>query len=242
MKMDAEDDLTCLFDFTVRSAKFDIFMMLERLVGSQRIESHKHLLGWVLKKWRQVSGNYEEPKAVQAKSNAQAPGPIGESTLSITSDPDLEKKRLAAERRKKIMEQMALAQKNFMKENATLFDEGTKEEKKVNKDADIIMDTTEAHNANLSDCNSRPLVALGPQRTAPCVTETTFTCILCQEEDKLQPEGKALVMASFVQKSTVLSNKRNNISDEGFDSSVCRTEGNIPFIWAIKFLIFKNML
>merc|ERR1712018_561140 len=51
-----------------------------------------------------------------------------------------------------------------------------------------------------------------------------FTCILCQEEDKLQPEGKSLVMASFVQKSTVLSNKRNNIVGDGIDRGLWKNE------------------
>ena len=71
----------------------------------------------------------------------------------------------------------------------------------------------------------KPLLALGPKRTAPVVTETNFTCILCQEEDKLQPEGKALVMASFVQKSNVLSNKRNTLFDDSLDSYISKTEG-----------------
>merc|ERR1712061_730446 len=126
----------------------------------------------------------------------------------------------AAERRKKIMEQMAKAQKNFMKENATLFDDGSKEAKTSKHDLDQPMDT----DLESSVMNSQAHLALGPKRTSPTVTEATFTCILCQEEDKLQPEGKSLVMASFVQKSTVLSNKRNNISDEGIDSSAGRTE------------------
>ena len=128
------------------------------------------------------------------------------------------------------MEQMAIAQKNFMKENAKLFEEGSSEEKKTAKEHDTVMDTTEESNGSLVCDTSETLVALGPKRTAPTVTETTFTCILCQEEDKLQPEGKALVMASFVQKSTVLSNKRNNISDEGCDSGLYLTEGIAQFI------------
>ena len=164
----------------------------------------------------------------QDTTNLAGSGGSGSESMQATAiDPDLEKKRLAAERRKKIMEQMALAQKNFMKENATLFDDGNKEEKKENKPSDSAMDTMEGSHEGSPENSSRPLVALGPKRTAPSITETTFTCILCQEEDKLQPEGKALVMASFVQKSTVLSNKRNNISDEGLDSSFCKAEGNI---------------
>ena len=92
-----------------------------------------------------------------------------------------------------------------MKENATLFDDG---EGSGGKEKEVAMDITESNNDGMDDFCMVPksLLALGPKRTAPVVTETNFTCILCQEEDKLQPEGKALVMASFVQKSNVLSN------------------------------------
>ena len=44
---------------------------------------------------------------------------------SITDDKEAERKRLAAERRKKVMDQMKNAQKNFMKENKSLFVEDT---------------------------------------------------------------------------------------------------------------------
>ena len=49
----------------------------------------------------------------------------------------------------------------------------------------------------------------GPNRSNPTTMEDNdFTCILCQEEEELKVEGKALVTAAFIQKSTVLSNHR----------------------------------
>ena len=42
--------------FTAKAAKYNIYQLLKQLVGSQRIESHKHLLEWVLKKWEKVAG------------------------------------------------------------------------------------------------------------------------------------------------------------------------------------------
>ena len=39
----------------------------------------------------------------------------------VVDEKEIERKRLAAERRKKVMEQMKNAQKNFMKENKDLF-------------------------------------------------------------------------------------------------------------------------
>ena len=51
-------------------------------------------------------------------------------------------------------------------------------------------------------------VALGRDRSAPVEEERDFTCILCQAEETLEAEGEALVMAAFVQNSTVLSRRR----------------------------------
>ena len=104
------------FDFTAQSAKFDLFAKLERLVGSQRIESHKHLLSWVIKKWRKVAGNPEIKTEGQSKGVLDKGASNTSGCEDANTDPESEKKRLAAERRKKIMAQMALAQKNFMKE------------------------------------------------------------------------------------------------------------------------------
>jgi hypothetical protein len=101
---EGNEDNELVFDFTIRSAKFDIFMQLERLVGSQRIESHKHLLDWVLKKWRRVAGNYEgskhgptSPIVGQDKMEAES----SDNICKLSSDPEVERKRLAAERSKK---------------------------------------------------------------------------------------------------------------------------------------------
>ena len=218
-------------------------MKLKRLVGSQRIESHKHLLDWVITKWRKVARNYEEETEEKSKTKSEegASAQISDKMSKSTSDPDSERKRLAAERRKKIMEQMAMAQKNFMKENATMFDDDEKS-KVVNKESESPndgMDTSEGCKTSNSDGTLNELLALGPKRTSPNVTETNFTCILCQEEDKLEPEGKALVMASFVQKSTVLSNKRNAISGEGIDSNASKTEGTVIIILMLSIFIFS---
>ena len=50
--------------FTERAeSKFEMLQLLEKLNGSQRIESHKELLEWVLKKYRRLSGKSEEATA-----------------------------------------------------------------------------------------------------------------------------------------------------------------------------------
>ena len=55
---------------------------------------------------------------------------------------------------------------------------------------------------------------VGPDRAAPNATETSeYTCILCQDDEELKIEGRTLVTAAFLQKSTVLSNRRNTTMD-----------------------------
>ena len=51
---------------------------------------------------------------------------------SITEDKEAERKRLAAERRKKVMDQMKNAQKNFMKENKQLYDDTVQKRQRLN--------------------------------------------------------------------------------------------------------------
>jgi len=206
------------FDFTARAAKFDMYRLLEQLVGSQRIESHKHLLDWVLAKWRKVAGNADalaEKSAAEGKK-ADTPTPAAAAATPAGagseggSEAESERKRLAAERRKKIMAQMQKAQKNFMTENARLF-EDKKEESATKSDEQAPMQGVVEDDAAAKaeeQAKSRGNVALGPQRTPPAAADNAHTCILCQEEEKLTRTGKTLVMASFVQKSTVLSNKK----------------------------------
>ena len=45
-----------LVEFTKNSGKYEIYEKLKKLIGSQRIDSHKDLLNWTITKWQQVSG------------------------------------------------------------------------------------------------------------------------------------------------------------------------------------------
>ena len=58
--------------------------------------------------------------------------------------------------------------------------------------------------------NNLPLQCLGPDKASSTAeTEIFHTCILCQEEEELKADGNALVTAAYLQKSTVLSNRRH---------------------------------
>ena len=47
--------------FTEAAAKQEIYEKLQRLVDSQRIESHKDLLDWTISTWARVAGIQQEP-------------------------------------------------------------------------------------------------------------------------------------------------------------------------------------
>lgn len=58
-------------------------------------------------------------------------------------------------------------------------------------------------------------VCLGPAFTvAPSTSDTNYTCIVCQEEHRQTGEQPAMVLASFVQLSTVLRWKNDKTATE----------------------------
>merc|ERR1719367_2002892 len=97
--------------FTKKADRFEILQLLEKLAGSQRIESHKELLEWVLKKYRRLAGKPEEAGNDEASADAAA-----EAERKA-------KQELAKARRAAMMEKMKKAQSKFMSENLKLFEE-----------------------------------------------------------------------------------------------------------------------
>ncbi|TFK03038.1 L-lactate dehydrogenase B chain [Platysternon megacephalum] len=55
------------------------------------------------------------------------------------------------------------------------------------------------------------LTALGPKQTRVTERRQVVTCILCQEEQEVKVDSRAMVLAAFVQRSTVLSKNRNKV-------------------------------
>ena len=97
-------------------------------------------------------------------------------------------KEAAAARRAKIMAQMNAAQKTFAAENSTAL-AGMEEDK-----------TELVRQESLAAAS----VCLGPGQTARAGPTAGYTCILCQEEASVGT-GPALVMAAYIQKTTLLS-------------------------------------
>uniref|UniRef100_A0A646QGC2 E3 ubiquitin-protein ligase n=1 Tax=Hemiscolopendra marginata TaxID=943146 RepID=A0A646QGC2_9MYRI len=188
-----------LFNFTEKAVKKNILLQLEGLVGNQRIEPHKDLLNWVIRKFRYCLRSRDQTGSVAAMETGDA---VVEDTKSIEAVQEEKKRRaeLAAARRSRIMAQMSAMQKNFIKEYAELF-EKTKTESRSYGSA---MDLSETPLEELSIC-------LGPKQTSRHIQQQRFTCILCQEDENLSLEGRTIVLAAFVQKSTILSKTRSKL-------------------------------
>lgn len=110
--------------------------------------------------------------------------------------------RLAAERRAKIMAQMANAQDNFMKSNAELF-ASTSTSYASN-------DTMEWQEPADGEENKSFIVCVGPKRKIYQPEEQKFKCILCFEDCVVSKDGPCLVYSAFIQKSKVLITNADN--------------------------------
>ncbi|XP_076176131.1 ubr1 ubiquitin ligase [Ptiloglossa arizonensis] len=189
------------FAFSTRAAKWKIYELLEDLSSSPRIEAHKDLLTWVLTKYREVTGN-----TVTEVSNAPAALRV-EPTQEDENGKNIEKEwrtKMAAQKRAKIMEQMAAMQKDFMKTNAKLFEETA---------LDVNTSNVQGSTMDLGECSQKAPVAVGIGQTKRMSEEKIYTCILCQENQTVTAVGSAMVLAAFVQQSTVLCQHRADTNE-----------------------------
>lgn len=184
--------------FPERAAKWKIYKLLENLTSSPRMDAHKDLLTWVLAKYRQVAsltGKETSPAPLQLEQQQQA----GETDANTNKETDKEwRTKMAAQKRAKIMAQMAAMQKHFMKKNANLFEEASLYANSKINDRGSAMDLSEA-----SSQESTP-IAVGIDQTSRLCEQNIYTCILCQEDQTVTETGSAMVLAAFVQQSTVL--------------------------------------
>lgn len=67
-----------------------------------------------------------------------------------------------------------------------------------------------------SEPSSVSQTCVGPRRVGAADRREPVTCILCQEEQEVRGQGRAMVLAAFVQRSTVLSkNRQRGLPDPG---------------------------
>lgn len=190
------------FRFTERADRCGIEQLLESLSTSPRVEAHKDLFAWTLNKYREVAApRRQDPILIKP------PAVPVETTSTKESSASEEKQwraKMAAQKRAKIMAQMTAMQKNFMKENAKLFEmpEGT------GSSSSSRMDICHDDISEMNSENKGSLICIGPKRTVKIQPERVATCILCQEDETVSAQGNgALVLAAFIQQSTVLSDQ-----------------------------------
>ncbi|KAL4237392.1 hypothetical protein ACF0H5_002110 [Mactra antiquata] len=169
--------------------------LLDSIVNSHIVthDSIRDLVTWTIKTLTEVRHMKNEPVSCEA---------IGSVTSPRDKQVEMARKKqaMAAEkRRQKIMAKMSQMQKNFIQENAELFD-NTSTELFPRNGSD--MDLSEVDNSTFP-------IALGMKRTSVGQTSSQLgTCILCQEEQEINFTNKPMVLTAFIQKSTVLSLSR----------------------------------
>uniref|UniRef100_A0A8D0L320 E3 ubiquitin-protein ligase n=1 Tax=Sphenodon punctatus TaxID=8508 RepID=A0A8D0L320_SPHPU len=176
-----------------------ILAMLETLQNASHLEVHKDMIRWILKTFNAIKKLRE--------STSMSPVAETEGTIMEESSRDkdkAERKRkaeIARLRREKIMAQMSEMQRHFIDENKELFQQTLEE-----------LDTSTSRALdNSPTASDTKLVALGPEQARVPEQRQVVTCILCQEEQEVKVDNRAMVFAAFVQRSTVLSKNRNKV-------------------------------
>uniref|UniRef100_A0A1W7R9B1 E3 ubiquitin-protein ligase n=1 Tax=Hadrurus spadix TaxID=141984 RepID=A0A1W7R9B1_9SCOR len=185
------------FTYVDKATKSEILQCLEECMNCPRIEAQKDLLKWTIRKFKYVQNlrTKGETNVVEMEEGTS------DSQVGETSKKDRKRNaELAAARKARIMAQMSAMQKNFIREHAELFKEAELEELSMS-DSQVDI-TSELHTENP--------IAVGNYQRGRNVSIQVFTCILCREDQEVTLAGPALVLAAFVQRSTVLSKNRKH--------------------------------
>uniref|UniRef100_A0A8C2F0Y4 E3 ubiquitin-protein ligase n=1 Tax=Cyprinus carpio TaxID=7962 RepID=A0A8C2F0Y4_CYPCA len=196
----AEDNDTN-FNFTLKISRPgeapantpSILALLETLQNAPHLEVHKDMIRWILK-----------VKLIQISLQMALLSDWMYVYVQTVRDKDKAERKRKAEmarlRREKIMAQMSEMQRHFINENKELFQQSLEE-------LDPSTSSTLEHSP--SSCDST-LFCVGPRRWRAGGSDRrqVVTCILCQEEQEIRIDGKAMVLAAFVQRSTVMSKNR----------------------------------
>lgn len=200
------------FNFTELCGRKGVFNLLEDCRKSSKIDGYKDLLRWVIRKFTEIEmlrgKSVSEAMSCEASGSGQAPNE-GHVPKKVDRKKNAE---IAAQRRERIMQQMMKQQKNFIKEHAEYFENDAS----AMPTSSSMMDLT-----NEEPVGTGQPVAIGLQPSAKVVTAEDHTCILCREDQSITTSGRCLVLAAFVQRSTVLSKNRDrkvNSSEETVDN------------------------
>ncbi|KAI0239314.1 E3 ubiquitin-protein ligase UBR2 [Lamellibrachia satsuma] len=194
----------------------NILEMLQKLNGHPNIthEPQKDLLTWVIQLFTKTRQSVCGTDAVEML-------PV----MPSVSDEKLEKERkrkaeLAAKRRLRIMAQISKMQKEFIRENSELFESTSCELKLAGSDMDI--------SQSVAQFDMFP-IAVGSKRSISSMTSVMLeTCILCQEKQEITHNERAMVLASFIHKSTVLSKSRGKVIEDPEQHDPLFTSADLP--------------
>ncbi|KAM4607650.1 LOW QUALITY PROTEIN: E3 ubiquitin-protein ligase UBR2 [Polymixia lowei] len=174
-----------------------ILALLESLQNAPHLEAHKDLIHWILKMVTTI-------KTMRERSASTSTVATCSSQEETVRDKDKAERKRKAEmarlRREKVMAQMSEMQKHFINQNKELFQHNL-------EDPETSSTTVEA--GPVGPDLSAALVCVGPRRCVRGEGRRVVTCILCQEEQEVRATGRAMVLAAFVQRSTVLSRNRS---------------------------------
>ncbi|XP_061661493.1 E3 ubiquitin-protein ligase UBR2 [Syngnathoides biaculeatus] len=202
----SEDDITFIYTSKISrpgdapSTSGSVLALLESLQNAPHLEVHKDMITWILKMVANIKTIRERTSSTSAVTINQGHG-LEETMRDKDKAERKRKAEMARLRREKIMAQMSEMQKHFINENKELFQQSLEElEASTSADAE--------HSCSNSEPTSVSEVCIGPTRVARGAERRQLvTCILCQEEQEVKCHGRAMVLAAFVQRSTVLSKK-----------------------------------
>ncbi|XP_074503572.1 E3 ubiquitin-protein ligase UBR2 isoform X2 [Sebastes fasciatus] len=180
--------------------------LLESLQNAPHLEVHKDMITWILKMVANIKMTRERTSSTSTVTVCQGQGP--EETVRDRDKAERKRKaEMARLRREKIMAQMSEMQKHFINENKELFQQSLEE-------LEASTSAAAENSPPSSEPTCVPQVCVGPRRVGGAERRQLVTCILCQEEQEVRGHGRAMVLAAFVQRSTVLSkNRRRNLPD-----------------------------
>uniref|UniRef100_A0A8C7D4C4 E3 ubiquitin-protein ligase n=1 Tax=Oncorhynchus kisutch TaxID=8019 RepID=A0A8C7D4C4_ONCKI len=184
----SSEDNDVYFNFTLKMSRpgeapsntASVLALLENLQNAPHLEVHEDMIRWLL------------------KCTDTSASPLFQTACDKDKAERKRKAEMARLRREKVMAQMSEMQRHFINENKELFQQSLEE-------LDASTSTSLEHSPASPDA---ALACVGPRRSRPREKRQVVTCILCQEEQEIRADGKAMVLAAFVQRSTVMSKNR----------------------------------
>uniref|UniRef100_A0A087XHK6 E3 ubiquitin-protein ligase n=1 Tax=Poecilia formosa TaxID=48698 RepID=A0A087XHK6_POEFO len=201
----ADEDVSFTFSTRITrpgeapSTSGSVLALLESLQNAPHLEVHKDMITWILK----MVGNIKTTR--ERTSGSSVSVSHGRRPEESVRDKDKAERKRKAEmarlRREKVMAQMSEMQKHFINENKELFQQSM-------EDLEAAATATE-HSPPSLEPTCVAHICVGPMRVGGAERRQLVTCILCQEEQEVRGHGRAMVLAAFIQRSTVLSKNRS---------------------------------